>query len=103
MLPDNVTIASHLAFRSAPTGAIRSKTIVLLTPEEIDQAAKQQLNSGLREAETQLFAEVFAQNDRNCGTTFLPLHSGHLIFFFSCSAMVSVTVKFLSQFLQKYS
>jgi uncharacterized protein with GYD domain len=37
--PDNVTIAS-ISLSVSATGAIRSKTIVLLTPEEIDQAAK---------------------------------------------------------------
>jgi hypothetical protein len=34
-----VTIAS-ISLSVSATGAIRSKTIVLLTPEEIDQAAK---------------------------------------------------------------
>jgi len=38
-VPDNVTMAA-LSLSVAATGAIRVKTTVLLTPEEIDQAAK---------------------------------------------------------------
>src|ERR1700751_593943 len=37
--PDNVTTAA-LSLTVSASGAVRSKTIVLLTPEEIDQAAK---------------------------------------------------------------
>ena len=38
-LPDNVTAAS-LSLSVAATGAVRTKTTVLLTPEAIDQAVK---------------------------------------------------------------
>lgn len=37
--PDNVTVAA-LAMGVAATGAVRIKTTVLMTPEEIDQAGK---------------------------------------------------------------
>jgi uncharacterized protein with GYD domain len=37
--PDNVTIAA-VSLSVTASGAVRGKTIVLLTPEEIDQAAK---------------------------------------------------------------
>jgi uncharacterized protein with GYD domain len=38
-VPDNVTMAS-LSLAVSASGSIRTKTIVLLTPDEIDQAAK---------------------------------------------------------------
>ncbi|MFZ0502385.1 MAG: GYD domain-containing protein [Chthoniobacterales bacterium] len=38
-VPDNVTSAA-LSLTVSASGSIRTKTIVLLTPEEIDQAAK---------------------------------------------------------------
>jgi uncharacterized protein with GYD domain len=37
--PDNVTTAA-ISLTVSASGAVRTKTIVLLTPEEIDQAAK---------------------------------------------------------------
>jgi uncharacterized protein with GYD domain len=37
--PDNVTTAA-ISLTVSASGAVRGKTIVLLTPEEIDQAAK---------------------------------------------------------------
>ena len=39
--PDNATVAAASMAISA-SGAVQAKTIVLLTPEEIDQAAKKQ-------------------------------------------------------------
>ena len=41
--PDNVTAAAVTLTVNA-TGAVRAKTIVLLTPEEVDAAAKQSVN-----------------------------------------------------------
>jgi uncharacterized protein with GYD domain len=38
-VPDNVSVAA-LSLRTAVAGAARSRTTVLLTPEEIDEAAK---------------------------------------------------------------
>jgi uncharacterized protein with GYD domain len=38
-VPDNVTVAA-LSLSVSASGSIHTKTIVLLTPEEIDQAAK---------------------------------------------------------------
>jgi uncharacterized protein with GYD domain len=38
-VPDNVTMAA-LSLAVSASGSIRTKTIVLLTPDEIDQAAK---------------------------------------------------------------
>ena len=38
-VPDNVSVAA-LSLRTASGGAARSRTTVLLTPEEIDEAAK---------------------------------------------------------------
>ena len=38
-LPDNVTAAAA-ALAASETGAVTTKTIVLLTPEEMDEAAK---------------------------------------------------------------
>jgi uncharacterized protein with GYD domain len=38
-LPDNVTAAAA-ALAASQTGAVTTKTIVLLTPEEMDEAAK---------------------------------------------------------------
>ena len=37
--PDNVSVAA-VALTAAATGAVQSRTTVLLTPEEIDQATK---------------------------------------------------------------
>jgi len=38
-VPDNVSVAA-LSLRTAAAGAARSRTTVLLTPEEVDEAAK---------------------------------------------------------------
>ena len=42
-LPDNVTAAA-LSLAVNKSGAVATKTIVLLTPEEMDQAAKKVLD-----------------------------------------------------------
>jgi uncharacterized protein with GYD domain len=42
-VPDNVTAAA-LAIGIASTGTVGTKTTVLLTPEEIDQATKKTLS-----------------------------------------------------------
>ncbi len=42
-LPDNVSVAA-LSFAVNETGAISTKTVVLLTPEEIDAAVKKKIN-----------------------------------------------------------
>ena len=41
--PDNVTAAAVTLTVNA-TGAVRCKTVVLLTPEEVDEAAKQSVS-----------------------------------------------------------
>lgn len=41
-LPDNVSAAA-LSLQTAASGAARSRTVVLLTPEEIDEAARRQV------------------------------------------------------------
>jgi len=41
--PDNITMAA-LAMGVAATGAVRVKTTVLMTPEEIDQAGKKTIS-----------------------------------------------------------
>jgi uncharacterized protein with GYD domain len=43
--PDNATAAAISL--AVTTGAIRTKTIVLLTPEEVDQAVKMRADSGV--------------------------------------------------------
>jgi uncharacterized protein with GYD domain len=40
--PDNTTVAA-ISLAVAASGAVRTRTTVLLTPEEIDQAAKKQI------------------------------------------------------------
>jgi len=42
-VPDNVTAAA-LAVGIASTGTVNLKTVVLLTPEEVDQATKKTMN-----------------------------------------------------------
>ena len=42
-VPDNVT-ATALSMGIAATGTVRTRTTVLLTPEEVDQAAKKTLS-----------------------------------------------------------
>jgi uncharacterized protein with GYD domain len=42
-LPDNVAAAT-LALKTIASGAAHSRTVVLLTPEEIDEAARREVN-----------------------------------------------------------
>jgi hypothetical protein len=51
----------------------------------------------------QLFFEVVAWKAAHCCSTFAPPHFGHLILFFSCSAMLMTTENFLLQAWQRYS